>query len=1086
MHKCLSYGAHERSLFAFNTKGRLVKPQEVKLGKAYICSFYCDELQWDYSIEQQLVEVSRMDSKSALVRFVEDAQTITVTAKTYPALEFLDVLEDADLKSFCWLVGATRNEITIEMRVFSQDLHFGTSTPLELLIPDAILRNIQERFHTDDPVEFLTDQFVLMDEMMFMIINVSEAMLGGYRLVGSSYCVNVNTDSAKRSFVEMPVKRRHNEVGGAPIVIARGAMRFIAGHESHNQTDVDSQIIELQNTQTRYLDSLSIYRKLEKILVEQEALQFGYVQYGKAATSRKGRDIIYEFRTNSGEHLRNFGVGRTLVAVADAISIGAEDADEVFKGSVEVGDVLQSDPEQHILATSLRARMKRGEPPEQGYLFTSLRRDIKRLQRQKEAIELIGSGQAAIANLARIIEDGDWSPRTLNHIGPLSKKTEKALGHKATLHQREALDVALNSPDISVIQGPPGTGKTSVIRALITRFIEVEESRCRSLGIENPKPRVLVTSYQHDAVDNAVEDFEPSGLPVWRLGGRYNEQGKERSAILNAWASQQRAKCQQKLDELGGVSARIAAGKIAEIANHILVVGGAKKEQRLRADEALCQAEPFLDSMILSNARINLDYIYGDKNADFLNESHNQELKTAFRNILDEQRLSLNDFRIDGPFQVRRLNRFLDSYGVSIGQVTRPIVVDLQKHEGVEVDEELERKLIDLERTVQEYRESIEQETDDTREEQETQENAFKELRTIADLLHAKADASEDGIRETLSELIASLDEENLLEAIAEKYSDVVAASCSQSAIGEYQVYDLVVVDEAARANPRDLLIPISMGKKVVLVGDQKQLPHMLEPQVIEKLRLKLSEEDVKEYLKKSMFERLIETFKTQEGRGAPKRTAILRDDFRMHPVISKYVSDTFYGGLVESHSSSETRQHKLGLYNNCPIAWLDVLNDHSGENPGLSKARPAEIQVILDEVAKISEIDSKVGIGIITFYSRQRELIEKRVEELPYEIKRNLHVGTVDSFQGKEFDIVFLSTVRSNNRTGKLFERVGHISVSSRLCVALSRAKKLLVIVGDSDTIAGSSNNEGIPELCKLLALCKNDNSEEGFYERR
>jgi superfamily I DNA and/or RNA helicase len=91
--------------------------------------------------------------------------------------------------------------------------------------------------------------------------------------------------------------------------------------------------------------------------------------------------------------------------------------------------------------------------------------------------------------------------------------------------------------------------------------------------------------------------------------------------------------------------------------------------------------------------------------------------------------------------------------------------------------------------------------------------------------------------------------------------------------------------------------------------------------------------------------------------------------------------------------------------------------------------------------------------------------------------------VGTVDSFQGREFDVVLLSTVRSNVDRVNLKRRVGFLSVRNRLCVALSRAKRLMVTVGDADTVAGTVEGQAVPELFQLLTLCR---SQEGYYDHR
>ena len=111
-----------------------------------------------------------------------------------------------------------------------------------------------------------------------------------------------------------------------------------------------------------------------------------------------------------------------------------------------------------------------------------------------------------------------------------------------------------------------------------------------------------------------------------------------------------------------------------------------------------------------------------------------------------------------------------------------------------------------------------------------------------------------------LSEFLSRLEQE--YETVVRKYSMTTAATCQTSLNlkDKSQVFDLVVIDEAARANPLDLFIPMSMGKKIVLVGDHKQLPHMLEPDVLKMITDDPKFKDLPE-IEKSLFERLFGMF---------------------------------------------------------------------------------------------------------------------------------------------------------------------------------------------------------------------------------
>jgi len=175
-------------------------------------------------------------------------------------------------------------------------------------------------------------------------------------------------------------------------------------------------------------------------------------------------------------------------------------------------------------------------------------------------------------------------------------------------------------------------------------------------------------------------------------------------------------------------------------------------------------------------------------------------------------------------------------------------------------------------------------------------------------------------------------------------------------------------------------------------------------------------------------------------------------------------------------------------------------------EKRGTSRCRPAEANAIADCLKKW--IDSEEGkdltFGVISFYKAQENLVKealskynitKRREDNSWKIsdkynadKVRLRIGTVDSFQGMEFDVVFLSVVRSQNmdklphflknKDGISLKRslFGHLMSVNRLCVSMSRQKKVLVVVGDSDFIQTdiAREDDAIPALGNYYDLCK------------
>ena len=263
------------------------------------------------------------------------------------------------------------------------------------------------------------------------------------------------------------------------------------------------------------------------------------------------------------------------------------------------------------------------------------------------------------------------------------------------------------------------------------------------------------------------------------------------------------------------------------------------------------------------------------------------------------------------------------------------------------------------------------------------------------------------------------------------------------SELDSNMVFHDVIIDEAARANPLDLFVPMALAeRRIVLVGDHRQLPHILEPDVEREIERSIREE-TRDLLKKSLFEKLFIELKRREEHDGIKRTITLNKQFRMHPVLGKFVSETFYrqyGEEFESPRLGEPFEHNLDRYVSRVAAWIDVPGVEGYEAGGQSKRRRVEAQRVAEETSRILSQRPDLSVGVITFYAAQRNevmgmLVETGIAEKTeggggFEIreayretsgtrKERLRVGTVDAFQGKEFDIVLLSMTRSNDIHG-------------------------------------------------------------------
>ena len=274
----------------------------------------------------------------------------------------------------------------------------------------------------------------------------------------------------------------------------------------------------------------------------------------------------------------------------------------------------------------------------------------------------------------------------------------------------------------------------------------------------------------------------------------------------------------------------------------------------------------------------------------------------------------------------------------------------------------------------------------------------------------------------------------------------------------------------------------MSLGKHIILVGDHKQLPHLLEESVVKSLLEHKNDPEIRELLNEPLFSRLFKMLEKTKHT-SHKRTVMLVDQYRMHPKIAKFVSDCFYdGALLSTYVTEEQKAHHLERYNYSPIAWIDVPQAYGKENSvnGQSKSRKSEVDKVMEEVNYILEANSDYSIGIITFYKKQAIDLQNEIGNLSLQDQNRIEIGTVDSFQGKEFDVVILSTVRSNNLKDKR-KSVGFLDSKNRLNVAFSRGKRLLIVIGDTETVALNEGQIVIQELHDFYQLCR----KEGYCEQ-
>lgn len=243
--------------------------------------------------------------------------------------------------------------------------------------------------------------------------------------------------------------------------------------------------------------------------------------------------------------------------------------------------------------------------------------------------------------------------------------------------------------------------------------------------------------------------------------------------------------------------------------------------------------------------------------------------------------------------------------------------------------------------------------------------------------------------------------------------------------------FSTVLIDEATQASEPSSLVPIVKGcRQLILVGDHRQLPPTVISRVAEDGGLSIP-----------LFERLLEN---------GVEAHMLTTQYRMHPTIREFPSAQFYDNRLVDGCSAADRPPAAGFLWpdwDKPVAFVPVHGAEISEETGSSRSNideAAAVISILNDLLLPGDLNPN-DIGIISPYSGQVRLIgQMMAEEL-----EGVEVKSVDGYQGREKEIIILSTVRSNSDGN-----IGFLKDSRRLNVAMTRAKRGLIVVGDDRTL--------------------------------
>ncbi|MEU8080723.1 AAA domain-containing protein [Catellatospora citrea] len=1008
-------------------------------------------------------------------------------------LEWLQTVASAGV----YVVELLKPGTDVVLRVLTFDGVQRWTDPREIGVDDVIVKDARQMnpslTRAADVIGWLTSLICLdgPDPMAVMVATAGtrDDSNKAFRLVGAGLQLDVKLVDdrliASRIVRSQPRDERR-------LLLIRGDIRFRdVSRTAPLSITQQQELRQLAEENNAYLAIWDEYNTLEQEAASAAARDIGWAPYDRV-TRRADGSWEFELRAHHRSDALLERIGSEIVGLEAGARVAFDetaDSADASAAKVIIGEGRVTDRGTIVVVPS--ADDGRVGLPARGYLSGAYTLDKVRIERRNRAQAAIAAGATVpVRQLARIL--GDSSPIAVGRRrrnDPMSARVREILGGEPTPAQLQAIDTAINSQDIALIQGPPGTGKTRVIAAIQARLAEINR------GESALSRRVLLTSYQHDAVTNLVQAADDGTLPPVKLGRR---DGREDQTHLAAWTHDLIRRLERRHATSRSNDLLRSQRELADRTDHYLRVGPNVSE----TVELLSWIERHVDlvgseiAVDARNAARRLAYQLGVAGARV-----NQARVLLLARRLRTTAAGYSD---DGPSTARAAvtdQQFFDTLdGAQRKSLEAAALGDLSVDAAVTVLAAIRDSVTDrvLDGRARAGFASRFPEVD------AILQRAQYEARRQVDLQVGPIDRAVVNFRDVVERQPVAIQDSIMAHTRA------LAATCQQSVSGSMRdvqsvPFDTVIVDEAARANPLDLMIPLALAtSRAILVGDHRQLPQLLDETIVPKISARHDAAVVRNVLTRSLFERLFTKLQEAERQDGQKRVITLDRQYRMHPVLGTFINEQFYaphGEHVENGIADEAWfAHGLTRYSGAACGWLDVPPEAGAEVwSGSSVSRPAEAAVIVNELKEALEETADLSFGVVTFYKGQEAAIWREMREAGLAGKGNtlnssyaalwssrglprVRIGTVDAFQGREFDVVFLSTTRSRRAGSRHRPQFGFLVLPNRLCVAMSRQRRLLVAVGDVGMYSSGEAREAVPALHAFFELT---GGERGFRRR-
>ena len=469
-----------------------------------------------------------------------------------------DVIDGyGDIDHFIWIpISKEKNKVLIQtIPCLPSSMVFET---LQVSIDENIIEQVSKIgiLKSNDIASvstWLMSEFTLKvdgtSKVLCAVNNTSRAKIRGLTIVGKNSLLEIEITAEQRMWAKT-VKKQRREIKFNLTSIEAGLSFFDYTVAARIEDPLMKQkLYELNRDNSTYIHLWDQYNQKVKEKAVDLAKRAGFVRYIKfeKENSIDGIKWKFYFREKDTDKVKQ---------LADLLK---EDPNHTLDISAHLPNWLGNNIgpaglENKETTKSVSARFSGytnqyitlnltslGKPNDKGVIYLSISGAIVQMQRREKARDSITKLLNPMKDLRFLIEDRDISlsrqKRSKNTLKPLTAASKKSFKGEPTSKQIEALDVALNTPDIALILGPPGTGKTQVISALQNRLAEEHKS--------NLTGQILLTSYQNDAVDNVVARSEAFGIPAIRV-----DDDTRAPFLLEQWSKKQKSNLAEIVNEL--------------------------------------------------------------------------------------------------------------------------------------------------------------------------------------------------------------------------------------------------------------------------------------------------------------------------------------------------------------------------------------------------------------------------------------------------------------------------------------------------------------------------------------------------------